>query len=206
MQTRIWAAIGLLLLGGCGQSDHLTTSSAAPLVLNAAVEKCSADFIEIKSANDFPQLDNFIQRLPAKGYTSIPANPSDAWGEPVNLAFSYKFKDATLTVKYHGITYSGREGVWGSRYIRACFFVPESVNISDVTVDQTGKSAVVTFTYGPPIHTQFATDFLASGGHSPQLDIDSQAKSELWTKEHRAYMQRLDASGWRVNAIDSPFG
>lgn len=203
MQIRALAATGLLLLAGCGKGGTLTTDSAAPLVLNAVMTKCTATTLEVTAVNNFPALDSFIQGLPAKGYTSVPAG-HNIWGDAINLAFSYTFKNVPMTVKYNGE--NTPRNVWDKRIIQACFFVPESVNIHDVTVDQTGKSAVVTFTYGPPIHTQIATDFLAAGGHSPLLDIDSQAKSTLWTTEHRAYMQRLDDTGWRVNAIDSILG
>ncbi len=194
MQIRIMAAIGLLLLSGCGRGGNLTTESAAPLVLSAAVGQCSTEGIMFNGPNDISALDNFVQGLPAKGYVAATVNPE--LGYAMTQGLSYQLKDNTMLVKY-----VGNNGTGGLRMVYACLLVPDSVNIKDVTVDQTGKAATVIFTYGQAVHTRFADDLSAIAPRAVQPMIDGQQKSSVWTSEHQAFLQKLDVGGWRVNTI-----
>lgn len=195
MQIRVLAVIGLLLLGGCGKGGNLTAESAAPLVLSAAMGQCSTEGIMFNSPRDISVVDEFVQGLPAKGY--VPATVNPELGYALTQGLNYQIKDHTMLVKY-----VGNNGTDGLRMFYACLLVPDSVNIKDVTVDQTGKAATVIFSYGPAVHTRFADDLSVIASRAVQPMIDGQQKSSVWTSEHQAFLQKLDSSGWRVSSIN----
>lgn len=198
MQTRVLAAIALLLLSGCGKEKiaekNLTAESAAPLVLSAAIAECSIpiDGIGFQAASDFPVLDRFFQGLLAKGYAPATVDRTGGLYSMVQ-GVSYQLKDNTMIVKY-----VGDNGSFGIRRFYACVLVPDSVKIRDVTIGETGKSATVIYTYGSAVHTRFADDLLAIAAPAVQPVLDRELRSSVWTSEHRAYLQRLDDTGWRV--------
>jgi hypothetical protein len=182
--------------GGSGAVDTsaLNADTANSMLLAYSLQNCRMDLYQYDAAAALPVVDAWEQQLPSKGYAS---QSMGAPGQvPTIDVYAYNYQGVPMTIKVSKFPIFG-----GSRSIAGCLWVPSSITVLDTTIDPTGKAATVIFRYGPKVKTPFAADMYALAP-TPSNDEQADELSDAWTTEHRAFFQKLDASGWRVNSVN----
>lgn len=182
------ASCGKSKSGGSGASGttELNADSAVPLLLSYSRQNCRMDITEIVGSQWVPATRAWRAKLLGSGYTLA----SSAGGVDT---LNYQYQGDTMRVLL-------TEPISGDLSIQGCVNVAGSVSVLDTTIDPTGKSATITFRYGSKMRTPFGNDLYAFVP-SPSNDVQADEQSGDWTSEHRAFLQKLDATGWRVDSI-----
>jgi hypothetical protein len=182
-------------------TDTLTKDSAAALVVAFWSANCTPSTVAFGNEADFPILDAWEQELARSGgYTLASSAPlvSGYTAQDVLTYVNHVNGDTTATMtvtinKYAQLYYRRRDFI-------GCLLAPASADVLDTTIDPSGKTATVTYRLGPAVRTGFASDMLGKAAPATVPVFNAATQWPAWTSEHTAFLQKLDATGWRVNS------
>ncbi len=116
------------------------------MLLTYALLNCRMDPYIWDAPSQFPIIDAWAQRLTGKGYRLQSVGNPNVAGDPD--VYTYDYRGTVMRVKVIRFAMFA-----GSRNVQGCLWVPSSISVLDTTIDPSGKSATVTFRYGPKTAT-----------------------------------------------------
>jgi hypothetical protein len=186
----------------------LTRDTEQSAILSFFIANCPTSQITFGMESEFPTLDSWEQEWLHSGrYALVGTGPAHMNGVPQGsdtsedvLSHTQEVTDkvsATVTVTIDKFA----QLYFRQRQYTGCLRMPLAVDILDTTVGPSGKDATVTFKYSGSAPTDFANDMLARAFPATNGPNVQAQQWPMWTIEHTAFFQRLDATGWRVNSI-----
>jgi hypothetical protein len=195
------SALGACGRGGSGGSvsgSTLSDSDASNLIIQYEQHNCAWGQYEY-SLDDTQKIADFFSDQVRQGkLTVLPQTWSDMGGHEQNFPYTDR----------HGLNLKAHYGwlMHGWVIVKDCFFIPTAIQVLDTTYDSNGKGATIVFRNTVDEPSDFAQRFFALEGQpskhqmwiGPAFDNDMQEVDGL---ELVALLQKLDATGWRVNTI-----
>ena len=200
--VRVAAIIGLAgILSGCHFGTGLDTDAAASLITAKWFNECATGYSQLSQDIDTSGEGQPGVRLADKIIALINGLSHDQNAQLVSVSEdpfhistfrNFLYNDDGHPILIYTNEGSVTPGCCANVQIRACAYVPASVNILDITVDETGKQAKVTYTLN--LRVSRVGTLLVNAGLGP-------LKPPLQDEFH-ANLQRLDATGWRYGSDD----
>ena len=189
------------LLSGCHFGSGLDNDTAASLIMAKWFNECATGYSLLSSevdtggegllgvthANEIIALINGLSHDPNAQLVSVREDPFH-----ISTFRNFTYNDNGHPLLIYTNVGHVTPGCCANTQIRVCAYVPASVNILDITVDDTGKQAKVTYTLN--LRVSRAGVLMANAGLGPLTQPPQD--------EYHANLQRLDATGWRYGSDD----
>lgn len=196
------AALLLCIVGflsGCDQlrSQALTKDEAAKLLLRYATEHCPASTLWFNNAKDFSLLDRWVLGLTKEGYERTAREKGGGPGIG-DIWEVYRYDDHGVPLSF---TYNYFDQAWyKARSFTVCLVLPSGVEVLDISMEPDKKSAVVIYRYTGKRPSGFATEFTKKYTTKDlRSEVERMNRLAFGGQEQRVALQRLDATGWRVD-------
>jgi hypothetical protein len=210
-------ACGVAALAGCGRGNHANSSSspassssaAAPdssklsgadvsnLILQYERQNCAWNTYSYPYA-DYQQIMNFFAEQVRLGRITAGQTGAGMGSNAQNFPYTDHYGDNQLAQYWWEPPYEVR--------VKDCMYLPTGIQILDTTYDATGKGAQVIFRNAGSEPTDFGKHFIDLMGNTSDQHMWMGASKDMNTlridnTELVATLQKLDATGWRVDTI-----